>query len=198
MLDTEKGAVHTLLQLALRPGKTARAFVEGRRTALTGPGRLFILVYAINVGMIAIFGRPAFLPVRIEDDHGTLALDNAFLSIQLGAVICFLMYLLALIHRALYWRTNLRLAEHFSMLLYVATITSAFIMVIELILAVAIDFPSSSTEGLIALIVFTGYLIMSNKQFYELSWPKSVLMLVASFAPLIALSFLTNHLLASP
>ncbi|HEX8394996.1 MAG TPA: DUF3667 domain-containing protein [Longimicrobium sp.] len=118
VVDVDRGLLHTVVGLTVRPGQVVRDYLGGRTVPYTGPGRYFAILVTLVV-LVYVQGGPAAELARLSGASGQAGALQ-FLQTHMNLLIAVNVPFSALATRVVYRRSGLNYAEHIVYNLYTA------------------------------------------------------------------------------
>jgi len=180
--------------LALRPGRVARDYVDGRRKKYFGPFGFLIISVGLATFVIALSGVHWFAPIT----------DNPvaeFLQRHINLVILIQMPIIALLCWALFFRARLHYAEHLILAAYTSGFRALFLGLVEMPLLVLAGATTAEPRFVWAYYaLWVAYFAFAATQFYvgNRLWTaaKAVLVIVLGQIAVIYLVYVFVYLYA--
>ncbi|GAB5518459.1 MAG: hypothetical protein RhofKO_07100 [Rhodothermales bacterium] len=163
LLSLDSKILRTVWHLLIRPGATARAYVEGNRVSYTSPLRYYLLVVASNVALAALLGSDsAATEPEAWADH--------FVALQISLIFGLFALPIAWTFWLTYGTTRYTIAEHYAFVLYMLGHSVLLLMILTLVGQVVGFAVDGNLEALIPIVLLTLYLIIAGRTFYKESF----------------------------
>lgn len=157
-VDLDSVALRTFKGLLVNPGAFIRDYLNGRRKPYVNPLRYFLVILAINIASSAILGSPAFNPVRVSGD---MLFAQLSLTIQFSIAILFLLYPVSYSLKAVFFKSDLSVAECYTWLLYSMSQVAMYIIVIQLLISPFSEPLPIIMEGIVLSVLIGLFLLFS-------------------------------------
>ena len=183
LTHADKGLFYTLKNLAIRPGKMQRSYLEGERTTNQKPFSLFFI--CASIAAIALH----FVNAVPHDhkNHFDIAKENFYKNYYVIFQTLLLPFY-ALITWAIFYNRKFNYAEALALFMYALAFSLLIIIPINFFLY----FLPSINEQLVELIVLGIYMIWTNINFFV--FQKKWLIILKSFILLTACYFTSHYL----
>jgi hypothetical protein len=187
LFELDFKTVRTAWHLMVRPGATARSYVDGNRVSYLSPLRYYLIVVALNIGLAALLGTTDVATAGAND--GNTFWDTHFVALQISLLYAGLALLIAVALQWLHRSASLTLAEHYAFLLYVLAQSILILAAVDAsMLALTGVELKGEREGLSWLAVFTAYVAGAGRTFYGEPLWRSTWKAVAAIAAAVVAS----------
>ena len=119
VLDLDRGLLHTVHGLTVRPGTVVRDYLAGRTVPYTNPVAYMLLCFAAFAITANVFG-------------GATGTEND------RVLTAFIVPFVAAVSRLLFWRTRLNYAEHLVLVLYLVGHVALILAVLQAVVSLAL------------------------------------------------------------
>lgn len=196
-LNLDRGLFRTLLDIVLRPGAVARAFVEGRRQTYTHPITLLFVVYAVYAVIYGLleepFGRMIEAQVQSQLPDGEIPPE-----LELGMTVMkeamrvfytygtyFSLFVVLPFGWAARWLLGDRGRTAAECSVLGAYIEASVVVPSMLLLTPLAILTQSQAIGSLGLVLYLGYAAWGGWQFFDRTWGSAALSVLAMILGLV-------------